>query len=133
MGRGGHAAKAEAEGVVLLDTDFLIKVEKGRARLPQAFCYISVVTLYEYIRGKSDPLAAKNLLEEAFVVIPLDNEVLLKATEIWRDLKRRGLLIDERDLLIGATAIAKGLPLATYNVKHYSRLVNYGLKFYAEK
>ena len=42
--------------------------------------------------------------------------------------KRRGELIDERDLLIAATAIALGIPLKTRNVAHYQRLTRYGLK-----
>ncbi len=69
-----------------------------------------MVSLYEFVRGKVDPNRAKFLVEEICVVVPLDNEVISKAVEIWRDLRRGGAPIDDRDLLIGATVIAKELP-----------------------
>jgi len=47
---------------------------------------------------------------------------------MYRDLKKRGELVDERDLLIAATAIALGVPLKTRNTAHYQRLTRYGLK-----
>jgi len=39
---------------VLLDTDCLIDIERGRAKLPRAQVLISWITLYEFIRGRSD-------------------------------------------------------------------------------
>ncbi|RLE81541.1 MAG: type II toxin-antitoxin system VapC family toxin [Thermoprotei archaeon] len=128
MGRRRYKVKTKAKRV-LIDTDVLIDIEKGFIEPPNAICFISIITLYEYIRGKADSAEAKELLEEAFSIVPLDNSVLLKASEIWRSLKRRGQLIDERDLLIGATAIVKNMPLATKNIKHYERLTVYGLNF----
>lgn len=41
--------------------------------------------------------------------------------------------IDDRDLLIGATAIALNMHLYTRNKKHYSRLQKYGLKLYIKR
>ncbi len=105
-------------------------MDRGREELPDALCQISIVTLYEFVRGKADPTLAKRLLEEIFEVVPLDNRVVSKATEIWRDLRRSGASLDDRDLLIGATAIANGVPLLTRNVRHYDRLRKYGLKFW---
>lgn len=113
---------------VLLDTDVLIDVEKGVRELPEAENHISVITLYEFVRGRKDFEKAKRLLEEAFTVIPLTNEVLLKATEIWRILRLRGSPIDDRDLLIAATAIAHRLKLCTKNRKHFEKIVEYGLE-----
>ena len=112
---------------VLVDTDYLIDVEKGRAELPRAQVVISWITLYEFIRGRSDYAEAKSKLERALVVAYPTNDILVKAVEVYRDLKKRGELIDERDLLIAATAIALGIPLKTKNVSHYQRLVKYGL------
>ena len=115
---------------VLIDTDKLIDIEKGIEELPEAENYISVITLYEYIRGRIDYEEAKRVLEDAFTVLSLSNDVLVKATEIWRDLKLKGYIIDDRDLLIGATAIVHGLKLYTRNYKHFEKLVQYGLEFY---
>ncbi len=108
----------------------LIEVDREREDLPDAPCFISVVSLYEFVRGKVDPYRAKFLVEEICGVVPLDNEVISKAVEIWRSLRSSGVLIDDRDLLIGATAIAKGLPLWTGNARHFERLVRYGLRLW---
>lgn len=108
-------------------------MDRGREELPDALCQISIITLYEFIRGKADPTLAKGLLEEIFDVVPLDNRVVSTATEIWRELRGLDVSLDDRDLLIGATAIANGVPLLTRNVRHYDRLRRYGLKFWREE
>ena len=113
---------------VLVDTDYLIDVEKGRAELPRAQVLISWTTLYEFVRGRSDYAEVKSRLEKALTVVYPTNEILVKAVEIYRDLRKKGELIDERDLLVAATAIALGIPLKTRNVAHYQRLARYGLK-----
>lgn len=118
---------------VLLDTDVLIDFEKGVEDLPEEECYVSIISLYEFMRGRKDYDYAKKLLEELAGIAPLDNDVILKATKIWRELTRRGEKIDDRDLLIGATAIALDMRLYTRNRKHYSRLRKYGLKLYIKR
>ena len=113
---------------VMIDTDVLIDVEKGRSSLPRAQLFISWVSLYEFLRGRRDFSEAKRRLEKVFTVLILNNEVVEKSVEIYRELKSNGLLIDDRDLLIGATAIVFDLPLLTKNKSHYERLLDFGLK-----
>jgi len=116
---------------ILVDTDILIDYYKSRLDLPLGNIYfISVISLYEYIRGTKNPKLAKKLLEESFTIIPLTNSILVKASEIWRDLRKKGMIIDDRDLIIGTTAIVFDLKLLTKNIKHFSRLKDYGLEFY---
>jgi len=116
---------------ILVDTDVLIDYCRGRLDLPRGnIYYISIITLYEYSRGSKNPEEAKNLLEESFAIVPLNNEVLLKSSEIWRDLKTKGILMDDRDLIIGATAIVFKLKLFTKNRRHFERLRNYGLQLF---
>lgn len=114
---------------VLIDTDYLLDVEKGKARLPPAQIFLSILSLYEFIRGRKDYEKTKDMLEKSLIVVPITNEILIKAVEIYRDLKNKGENIDERDLLIGASAIALGISLKTRNKKHYEKLLDYGLKF----
>lgn len=118
---------------ILLDTDVLIDIEKGICDLPKGDLYISVISLYEFIRGRRDYVEAKKILENIFTILPIDNNVLLKATEIWRKLRRQGVLIDDRDLLIGATAISNKISLLTKNTGHFKRFLDFGLKFYEIK
>lgn len=115
---------------ILVDTDVLIDYTKGLVDLPKKQLYISEITLYEFIRGCKDVREAKALLESVFVVVFHDNDVLIKASEIWKELKKSGKLIEERDILIASVAIAKGFKLLTRNVKHFKRLEEFGLKFY---
>nr|MDO8045515.1 type II toxin-antitoxin system VapC family toxin [Candidatus Baldrarchaeota archaeon] len=122
---------------VILDTDVLIKLIKEK-RLSQIFEYIephiSFITLYEYLRGlkylNKNLEKEKEKIEESLTILWINNEILIKMSEIWFKLRKKGTTIDERDLLIGTTAIAYNLPLWTLNKRHFARLEKYGLKFY---
>jgi len=46
------------------------------------------------------------------------------AADIWANLKRRGLLIGEVDILIAGIALSEGLAVATHNVSHFARINN---------
>lgn len=115
---------------VLVDTDVLIDFVKGTTELPHEPLLITEITLYEFIRGSKDISKAKTLLEEGFSVIYHDNPVIQKASEIWVDIKERGEILDDRDVLIGAASAVKNLPLLTRNRKHYERLEEFGVTFY---
>jgi len=71
----------------------------------------------------------KEKIEESLTILWINNEILIKMSEIWLKLRKKGTTIDERDLLIGTT-IAYNLPLWTLNKRHFARLEKYGLKFY---
>lgn len=115
---------------VLVDTDVVIDFIKGRVELGGGIFYISEVTLYELLRGFADVKKSKTLLEEVFVVVWNDNDIISKAAEIYRELRRRGVTISDADIIIGATAIAKEMPLWTRNTRHFIPLAEFGLKLY---
>ena len=54
--------------------------------------------------------------------IPADMEICSKAGDLAAQLHKLEQPIDEADLFIAATALARDLPLATGNVKHYERI-----------
>jgi predicted nucleic acid-binding protein len=115
---------------VLIDTDCLIDYYKDKLELAsEDSYYISEISLYEFVRGTKNVKESKELLERSFQIVWLDNEILEKASEIWRSLKLTGVILDDRDLIIGATAITKNLKLLTRNVKHYEKLREYNLSF----
>lgn len=58
-----------------------------------------------------------------FTVLPIYDCLDVYAKEKAK-LRRQGLLIDDFDILIGATAVANGMIMATNNVAHFSRLDN---------
>jgi hypothetical protein len=53
--------------------------------------------------------------------------VILKYCELYTELRGRGMVIPDADLLIASTAIAKGLTLATKD-KAFKRLEELGLR-----
>ncbi len=117
---------------VLIDTDVLIEYAKGNLELPEV-CYISEITLYEFLRGVSDQKIAKRILEEEFIVIWNDNEIIERASKTYRELKTSGDLVSDADIIIASTAIVKGLKLYTKNKKHFEKLKNFGLEFYEHR
>jgi len=114
---------------ILIDTDILIDYVRGLRDLPPKRLYITEIVLYEFIRGTDDVDEAKRVLEEGFIVLFHNNEIIAMAAKMWLELRRNGEMLDDRDILIAATAIVKGLQLLTRNVKHYKRLERFGLRF----
>ena len=110
----------------LIDTSVLIdNLRRGRYEEGS----ISIITLIEVLRGIPPRKRgkAKQLLEESFDVLGIDNKVILKYCELYTSLKRRGLSIPDADLLIAATAIANNLTLVSKD-KDFERLEELGLK-----
>lgn len=58
-----------------------------------------------------------------FFVIPIYNALDIYAKEKAK-LRKQGLLIDDFDILIGATSVANNLIMVTNNVAHLGRLNN---------
>lgn len=124
-------------GPALLDTDTLSAVVKGRNRVavaratgyamdygPYAF---SAMTRFEIARGfrasrASTRLAAFEALCGRSHALPITDEVLDRAAGVHADLKPRGQLIGDADLIIAATALVHGLTLVTSNTAHFSRI-----------
>jgi len=116
-----------------LDTDFLIELIKGNQKavskineLSCNFC-ISVISVYEYGRGK---LSLEQVIEDIkdFDFINIDHKIIIKSIEIYKYLIKKGELIDDNDILIGACCIINNIPILTLNKKHFERLKKFGLK-----
>ena len=100
---------------ILLDTSMLIDIfdKKGDKNLLENECYLSVISIYEYVRYKHDVEEQKLLLEGAFDTINFSNPIILKASGIFTKLKKAGKLVNENDVYIAASAIANKLKLYT--------------------
>jgi tRNA(fMet)-specific endonuclease VapC len=121
----------------LLDTDTLSEIIKGRnptvaAKASQylveygAFTF-SLVTRYEILRGlkakdATTQMAAFERRCEVSIVLPITDEIIVRAADLYADLKRRGELISDADLIIAATALVHGLVLVTTNTAHFRRI-----------
>ena len=124
----------------LLDTNICIYFLKGRFGLLEKFdkigfenLYISEITIAELKFGaaKSDrPSKNKVVVDELinrFKQIPIYSSLDIFAEEKAR-LRKEGNIVDDFDLLIGATAIANEMVLVTNNKKHFDRLRNIRIK-----
>ena len=127
------------EKLCLIDTDIfsymLKKIEPAYSRsleyLQQASVFsMSCLTYYELLRGYTSITATAKLalLEKQLKitqVIYLDKTILNKASHVYAQLKQKGQLTGGLDLLIGATALVKGMKLVTNNEAHYQRLMEH--------
>ena len=110
----------------LLDTDAVIGLLRERRYEAGA---ISVVTLIEILRGIEDEkrTEVKELLEQSFNVVNLDNKVITTYCTLNQKLRERGETIPDADLIIAATAISRDLHMKTGD-KHFERLKADGLQ-----
>lgn len=124
----------------LLDTNICIYYIKGLHDLKSKFeevgpenCFISEITLAELKFGvakskakKKNQKALENFLS-GIQILPIFPALDIYAAEKAR-LQKSGKIIDDFDLLIGATAISFELTMVTNNTSHFSRLTDIKLE-----
>ena len=120
----------------ILDTDILsLLMRKNAPVLARAGAYlsehrqftISIITRYEILRGlKAKRATAQLAAFDSFCtnneVLPISDQVIVRAADIYADLHLRGQLIPDADILIGATAIENRLVMATNNFADFGRI-----------
>ncbi|MEA2042123.1 MAG: type II toxin-antitoxin system VapC family toxin [Bacteroidota bacterium] len=120
----------------LLDTDRCIFFINGKFGLKEKLqaegkqrLFISEITIAELKFGaeNSQKVEYNRKIVEKFVkasqVIPIAGSIGIYAKE-KAGLRKQGTLIDDFDLLIGATAISNEMTLLTRNEKHFKRINN---------
>ncbi len=110
----------------LLDTGIIIDMLKEKRYSLGA---VSPLTLIEVLRGIDDKkrTKVKQLLEESFSVLNINNRIIETYCDLYCKLKKEGAPLPDADLLIAATAMAHNLILET-NDEHFQRLEPLGLK-----
>ena len=129
----------------LLDTNicvYLLKNQHGIAeridKIGRRNCFISDITLAELYYGaansgyKEKKMKGVKFIEEYFNILPV-HDVLEQYGDSKAFLKSKGLLIDDFDILIGATAVVNDLVMVTENVKHLSRIPNISIENWIER
>lgn len=122
----------------LIDSSVLIAVERGQleldeigARLAQQDVALSAVTASELLHGiHRARTSAQRHQRQAFVegllaqvpVITFDLTVARVHASLWAGLAIRGIGVGERDLMIGATAIAKGHEIVTRDERSFPKI-----------
>ena len=120
----------------LLDTSILLAflrgeedvVSKVEAYLEEFdMLSLSIITYYGILRGLKYIENEKKLrgfeeLMDKSEIITLVREIIDRASEIYAELKRRGELIEDADILIAASCLVKGMVLVTDNEEHFRRI-----------
>jgi tRNA(fMet)-specific endonuclease VapC len=123
---------------VLVDTDILSYYFKGDINVIEHFniylqeyetINISIITYYEILSGLKFKKAKKQIMEfEEFVgsnsVIHITENSSKISSDIYTDLRNKGLTIGSSDILIAGIAIENDLTLVTNNEKHFSSIIN---------
>lgn len=74
------------------------------------------------VRGAKVQLKFFDLFCHQNEIIELNDQIIVRATDIYADLYKRGLLILDADILIAATALENNLPIVTNNESHFNRI-----------
>ncbi len=120
-----------------LDTDIVIEVLKGTETVVErmnalpietSIC-ITGLTVYELYKGvfsigeKRREQDVKEFIENV-EILQLDEDIERKAGEIYADLRKKGELISDADILIAAIVLANDSVLVTNNTDHFKRIKN---------
>lgn len=122
----------------LIDSSVLIAVERGDLHLEafEAACAeqevaISAVTASEFLHGvhrarTSPPRHGRQAFVEGLFaqlpVIPFDLRVARVHASLWADLAENGVTVGERDLMVGATAIAWNYAVVTRDMRSFPKI-----------
>ncbi len=118
--------------MIILDTDVVIDfftgispeaegVLKLISQEEAALTAISVFELYAGVEGKRRLDQIETFIRD-LTILPLDVIEAALAGKIFTQLKSKGQLIGNHDILIAAVCLANGLPLYTKNVIHFSKI-----------
>ena len=127
----GAAAFAQAQADPPARVDAFLGVPTAvnlLARLREDGLAVSIVSygeLFEGAIGAPDPateLARFRRFLARLALLPLDDAIMERFARIRAELRRRGQLIPDLDLLIAATALEEGLTLITRNMRHFNRI-----------
>ncbi len=122
--------------MILLDTNICIGILRGHRGVLESYIRhagnvaISAMTEGELLYGaecsaspEKNRMLVNRLLEVLPIVHTTDAIMQTFASEKAR-LRRLGIPVDDADVLIAATALSLDSPLATGNVRHFSRFPN---------
>ena len=123
---------------VIVDSSLLIAAERGTVRfeallesldsIPVAMAAITASELLHGCHRATDSrirarrAAFVDALLEAIPVIPFGMAEARRHAQLWADLVREGTVIGPHDMLIGATALARGDAVGTLNGREFSRV-----------
>ena len=117
-------------GKICLDTDFCIAVLNNEERADKLLnfigsrsIFVTSITIFELYLRKENLEKIRTFINDSFI-LKFDQEAAIIASDIYKDLKSKGIIIDYRDIFIASIAITNNCSLATFNKKHFLRIKN---------
>jgi len=123
---------------VILDTSVLIEAERQEFNIDkltedrdEEIFGLSVISVSELLHGVHRADSMKRRLKrsayvekiiELFPIYGFDISAARAYAELWSDLSKKGIQIDDHDLIIGSTALSLGFSVATFNIRHFERV-----------
>lgn len=122
-----------------LDTDTVIEFLKGNPKVVEKIkeietkgysIAITFLTLYEFYKGvhtspnPKEDLESLNKLLQKMSLLDLSSKSCYISGKIYSDLKKKGEIINDADILIAGIVIANKQTFVTNNTKHFKRIEN---------
>lgn len=131
-----HLYQGEIVKKVLIDTDIISFFLRNYENVVKKFekylseferINFSMITYYEILSGLKYKDAQKQL--DAFLefaeynsILPITKDSIETSADIYADLRKKGNLIDDIDILIAGVALCNNLTLITHNTSHFERI-----------
>jgi len=115
---------------VVLDTDCLVQLEKGDISIIEfldrsGILFITSISVFEFALGEL--FNEKDTRLEDYIVIPFNKQDGLLAAKMFKKLRKSGMELEFRDVMIASICINNKIPLLTRNKKHFERFKEDGL------
>jgi len=113
---------------VCLDTDICIDILNSRARVEplhdiilDSEIYVTSITVFELYLRATNLNQVSNFLKNGNI-ISFDENCAVQASNIHKELKSIGKLMEFRDIFIASIAMVNNCKLVTFNKKHFSKI-----------
>jgi len=115
---------------VCLDTNLCIEVLKNTEKgielldlITKKEVFITTITVFELFLREKNIYPIERFLSNVNI-LEFSELSARAASEVLKTLKRKGKLIDIRDLFIASVALTNSCTLATLNIKHFKNIEN---------
>ncbi|MBI2464520.1 type II toxin-antitoxin system VapC family toxin [Candidatus Shapirobacteria bacterium] len=120
----------------IIDSDILIWLLKKKTKVVELLESIdmsergtSIICIGEVLEGlNTEQIIELTKFFGSLRIYDVNLDVIFRFAELRKTLRRKGLLLENMDLLIAATCLANNLTLVTGNVKHFKRIKGLKIK-----
>src|SRR3989338_6281348 len=116
------------EQKICLDTDVCIEIINKNPLYAEIFdkfyssdVFISSITLFELFLREFNLKDIEKFISY-FTILSFDDSCAIKGSEITKKLKKKGKIIDFRDIFIAASCIINNCSFLTMNKKHFDNI-----------